>query len=347
MVNLQEDLTSHMNQSELYEKLGWNAVKGFITSIILIAAFVKLIDLVTKYGFLLSVGQIALFCSIVMGYYYYYYWSSSTHPDNSMRKHNDKIILTWKDFFYTDKIKSDDNSAALSVSFILGAGTYVGFAILIGLAKYCLDNSGSESTMSILRIAVIGLIATIVYIYTQRYSLNESFWKTVFTCTIYGFSLSLSTYLLGIIIGISNMVFGVPLTIAIITLQIVFTTVYTYMDLVKWAKETHIRIVTEEQKKIFVERAKKAAKEGKSLLCEICRNNPESCGTKPEPNELDTCKKFLEIGYGNGIKNAAKSGKSRICEICQKNPVNCGFKLESDKQDTCDGLDQIEDLWKY
>lgn len=347
MTDLKEDLTSHMNQSELYEKLGLNAVKGFITSIILIAAFIKLIDLVTKYGFLLSVGQLTLFCATVMGYYYYYYWSSSTNPDKSMRKHNDKIILTWKDFFYTDKIKSDDNFAAILTSFVLGAATYVGFAILIFISKYCLDNSGSDSTMSILRIVVIGLVATIVYIYTQRYALNESFWGTIFKCTIYGFSLSLSTYLLGIVIGISNMVFGVPLTIAIITLQIIFTTVYTYMDLKKWSKDTHIRIVTEKQKRDFIERAKNAAKEGRSLLCEICRNNPETCGVKPEPNALDTCYKFSEIGYANGITNAAKRGNVLICTICLKDPSNCGFKPHSDKPDECDGLQKSEDLWKY
>jgi len=347
MTDLKEDLTSHMEQSELYEKIGWNAIKGFITSIILIAAFVKIIDLVTKYGFLLSVGQIALFCTIVMIYYYYYFWSSKTSPEKSMRKNNNINILTWKDFFYTDKIKSNDNFAALSTSFVLGVATYVGFAILIIVSKYCLDNSGSESTMSILRIIVIGLIATTVYIYTQRYSLNEKFWKTIFNCTIYGFAISLSTYLLGIIIGISNMVFGVPLTIAIITLQIVFTAVYTYMDLVEWSKDTHIRIVTEKQKMEFVKKAKIAAKEGKSLLCEICRNHPDTCGSKPEPNALDECSKFSERGYANNIKEAAKRGEISICDICQRDPSKCGFKPRSDKPDTCDGLEERKDLWNY
>jgi len=49
-------------------------------------------------------------------------------------------------------------------------------------------------------------------------------------------------------VGIAGMVFGTIITITVLILQFSFTSVYTYMDLIQWAKGTHKRIVDETER---------------------------------------------------------------------------------------------------
>jgi hypothetical protein len=60
-----------------------------------------------------------------------------------------------------------------------------------------------------------------------------------------------------------------PITIAVIILEIGFTSLYTYMDLVTWSKDTHTRLVREEEIKKLEEeklKAEKLAEEAKINL---------------------------------------------------------------------------------
>lgn len=236
-MTFKQDIINTMSQSDLLTTLGRNSIKAFITTLIIIAGFIKLLELFGFYGYI-SLGQIALFTGIVMGIYYYYFWREKS---TSMTFKNDKdYIFTWKDFFYTTKVDSDNHFIALATSWVGGILVYGAMLLVIFVVKFCIDNSGSGQAMSILRVVVIWLVATTFYLYTQRNILKTHFWGTVVTCTAYGFALSVSAYLLGMIIGISNMVFGVPITVAILMLQVVFTSVYTYTDLLEWSKKTHV-----------------------------------------------------------------------------------------------------------
>jgi len=263
-MDLMQDLTNKMSQSELITKLIYNAFLAFITSIILIIAFIKTLDLINNFTSLV-ISQVILTIIFSLIIYYYYFWSGKGDKGQcAFKDSNMKIIsLTIKDFFYTDKISSADHFIALLVSFVGGALVEFGFLILMFIVKYSVEHSNSDTTMSLLRVVVIGVAATALYIYTQRNVLDKNFWWTIIRCTVYGFTLSGLAWLLGIIIGVSNMVVGIPITIAILALQFTFTSVYTYMDLLEWAKHTHKKIEIENEKKRIkkIEEEKKKSEE--------------------------------------------------------------------------------------
>ena len=238
-MDLKQDVINNMSQSELLTKLGWNSFKAFVTTIVLITAFAKMMELMGFYGYV-SLGQVILFTGITMGIYYYYFWKMQ---EQNTVPHLSDVPLTWRDFFYTTKIDADNQLICLATSWVFGAIVYIVMVVLAYAIKFCIDNSGTGDVMSLLRVVVIGLIATTFYIYTQRNALKTKFWGTIIMCTAYGFALSISAYLLGMTIGISNMVFGVPITLAILVLQFTFTSVYTYMDLLEWAQQTHIKVI--------------------------------------------------------------------------------------------------------
>jgi hypothetical protein len=269
MVDLTQDyLTTKMDQSELIAKIGWGAIKAFITSIILIVAFIKALDLI-NYFTSLVISQIILTIIFSLIIYYYYFWSGkgskgelalSTHCDENGKRQI--IPLTFKDFLYTDKMSSEANAIALITSFVGGTVAELGFLVLMFIVKYSVEHSNSDETMSLLRVVVIGVAATGLYIYTQRNVLDKNFWGIILRCTVYGFSLSGLAWLLGIIIGVSNMVLGIPITLAILVLQFTFTSFYTYTDLLEWAKHTHkVEIENEERKQKKIEEEKKKAEE--------------------------------------------------------------------------------------
>jgi len=256
-----QDLTNKMSQSELIGKIIYNAFLAFITSIILIVAFIKTLDLINNFtNLVISQVILTLIFSIII--YYGYFWSGKWSKGelalSKNRENNNKLIsLTLKDFFYTDKINNETNLIALITSFCGGAGAEFGFLVLMFIVKFSIEHSNSNETMNLLRVVVIGVAATALYIYTQRNVLNKDFWGTIIRCTIYGFTLSGLAWLLGIIIGVSNMVFGIPITIAILVLQFTFTSIYTYEDLIEWAKHTHkveIELREKEEKKKTEER---------------------------------------------------------------------------------------------
>lgn len=259
MTDLTQYMTDKMSQSEFLSKLGWNAVKAFITSIILVAAFLKMMDLINNYT-LLVISQVILTSAFMIIIYYHYFWTGKGYKGEFALVKKDAPPLILKDFFYTDRISSEENFMAIATSFICGLLTEVAVLVIIGTIKFSAEHSNSNETMSMLRVIVIGVIATAFYLYTQRNNLNKDFLGTIITCTIYGFGLSISAYLLGFIIGISNMVFGVPITIAILVLQFAFTSVYTYTDLIEWAKHTHkVEIADEERRLKKIEEDKQKA----------------------------------------------------------------------------------------
>jgi len=259
----QDYLTTKMSQSELIGKIGWGSVKAFITSIILIVAFIKALDLISNFTSLV-ISQVILTIIFSLIIYYYYFWSGKgSKGELALSKSGDKIIpLTLKDFLYTDKMSSEANAIALITSFIGGTVAELGFLILMFIVKFSVEHSNSDETMSLLRVVVIGVAATGLYIYTQRNVLDKNFWGIILRCTVYGFSLSGLAWLLGIIVGVSNMVLGVPITLAILILQFTFTSFYTYTDLLEWAKHTHkVEIENEERRLRKIEEEKKKAEE--------------------------------------------------------------------------------------
>lgn len=238
-MTVREDIENKMDQSEFLSKIGWGSIKAFITTILIIVGFIKLFELYNFFGYL-AVAQIAYIITATMIIYYIYFWREQPQETLPMLRNKQKDTLTWRDFFYTNKISTENNILCLASSWVVGLVIHFISAIVIYTIIFCFNNSGSGETMSLLRVIFIGLGASTFYIYTQRFALKTKFWKVIGTCIIYGFSLSAASYLLGMIIGISNMVLGLPITIAILVLQLAFTSVYTYIDLLEWSKMTHI-----------------------------------------------------------------------------------------------------------
>lgn len=243
-MTVREDIENKMDQSEFLSKLGWGSIKAFITTILIIAGFIKLFELYNFFGYL-AVAQIAYIVVATMIFYYIYFWKEQPKSTDTLLRKKKEYVLTWKDFFYTDKISTDGNFVCLATSWFVGLVIHFITALVIYTIIFCFNNSGSGEVMSLLRVIFIGLGASTFYIYTQRFALKTKFWKIIGTCIVYGFSLSAASYLLGMIIGISNMVLGLPITIAILVFQFAFTAVYTYVDLLEWSKMTHIVKVDE------------------------------------------------------------------------------------------------------
>jgi hypothetical protein len=244
-MSLKEDIENKMGQDTFLSTIGWDSIKAFITTALIITAFVKLFDLYNFFGYS-SIAQIVLIVGSTMFVYYKYFWLSTKEAQSPTLVSKKENVLTWKDFFYTTKISTENQFVCLASAWVAGLIIYSIVAIIVYTAMFCFQNSGSPEVMSVLRVITIGVGASIFYIYTQRYNLKTNYWKIIATCMVYGFSLSCASYLLGLIIGISNMVLGLPITIAILTLQLVFTSVYTYMDLLEWSKMTHIETISTE-----------------------------------------------------------------------------------------------------
>ena len=234
-MDLTKDVSENMGQNELFSIIGGNAFKGLASSALLVAGFVKGLEFVNIAG-IAGIVYLLVFFGIFFGIYYKYFFNN---PEMTNKKQ-----MVWRDFFYTDKIDSESNILSLITAWSITIGLEIALAIAAFVVKYLFDNSDSEITMSLVRIVIMGCIATAFFIYTQRNHLGkEEFWGSIKKCLMYGFGLSTSMYALGIIVGISIMVLGLPITLAIVILQFAFTSLYTYIDLMEWSKKTHKVVV--------------------------------------------------------------------------------------------------------
>jgi len=239
---LKDDIINNMSQSELLTKLSWNTYRAFVTTVILIVAFMKFTSLTEFYGYKAGL-HIVISVALFIGVYYYFWKFERKLPSDMKLKNNENHVLTWRDFFYTTKIDLADNIGVLLLSWFIGQFIYGGLLILAYFAQLCADNSNSDVVMSVMRVFLIGIVATTFYIYTQRNNLKIQFWDTVIKCAVFGFGLSIAAYTLGMIIGISNMVLGVPITVVMIAFQFIFTVLYMYIDLLEWSRGTHVVVI--------------------------------------------------------------------------------------------------------
>lgn len=263
-----------MSQSDLIGTIGWNSIKGLITSIILVAAFLKFMDLL-GYG-LIPLAHLTIFLIITFGIYYKYFWTASDIRNTPPIPYTYGNIYeyistprTWTDFFYTTKLDFE-YVMNLITSWVCAAGVYLGLLFMAYVGSYCLDNSSSPVVISITKILVISILATCGYVYGNRYEFRKNFWKTLLTCIELGVVLSISTYALGMAIGVCGLVFGWPITIAVVILELGFTSLYTYMDLVTWSKSTHTRLIKEEEeKKIEEKRIEEEKKHNETIIDQV------------------------------------------------------------------------------
>jgi len=228
-MTLQTEVSEKMEQTELLTIIGTNSITGLISAAILVFGFVKGLDLL-HFG-TLPLAFIGVFIVLFLAIYYKYFLTNMEFTHNT--------LLTWKDFLYNDVIDKFDNISALIVSALCAIGAEVCIVIAYLIAEWLWVNSDSPIVLTGIRIGLLGLIASVFFAYAHRnYFGKEKFWETTKKCILYGFGLSIAFYSLGIIVGIAVMVFGLPITIAIVVLQFAFTSVYTYIDLVEWAKKT-------------------------------------------------------------------------------------------------------------
>lgn len=228
-MTLKDIISNTMDQDKLLSIIGMNSLTGLASAIILILGYLKGMELL-NFGSI-PTALTALFIILFLSIYYKYFLTNMEFTKNNK--------FGWKEFFYNDIVDKWDNCLALIVSAMGAAGCEFIIIISYSILNWVYNNINSPVVYTGIKIGIIGLIASMVFMYMYRnHFTKEEFWNTVKTCIVYGFGLSISFYLLGHVIGISIMVFGLPITVAIVLLQITFTSVYTYIDLVEWSKKT-------------------------------------------------------------------------------------------------------------
>lgn len=267
--NVSEFVVEHMEQKELFGIIGTNSFYGAISTAILIGAFfafIRLLDIGLD-----SIAHTSVILGLFVLIYWYYFWRKSTLSTSLGTKYCTKdgkgwyepIDKTWKDFFYTDKFGWGENFFALCGSLFGAAIAY--FVILLFAALFTYLWSGAETPIgfAIVKMIVLGAGATAFYCYGNkntfklRTEYSDKFYLFL-QCAAYGFTLSIASYTLGLIIGLSLIFLGIAVTLAIIILEFSFTGVYSYAALIEWSKFTHKQIV-DEQKDAEKEAAKSAS----------------------------------------------------------------------------------------
>ena len=256
--NVSKFVTEHMEQKELFGIIGLNSFYGAISTAILIGAFfafVRLLDIGLD-----SIVHTSVILGLFALIYWYYFWRKSTLSTSLGTKHlgqggkewYEPVDKTWKDFFYTDKFNWGDNFFALSGSLVGAVVSYFVILLFAALFTYLWSGADTPIGFAIAKMLVLGAGATAFYCYGNKntFKLAEEFSDKLYlfiTCVVYGFTLSIVSYSLGLVVGLSLVFLGIAVTLAIVVLEFSFTGVYSYAALIEWSKSTHKQIVDEQK----------------------------------------------------------------------------------------------------
>lgn len=218
-----EYIKKNIGFGELLWVLIGSALRGFASSMIIVMAALAVMNLVAAPPDALR--WVAAFCILHTGAFVWFYLN-----------HYKKEIQTFPDFLYTDKFETDFDELWK----MWATSTIVTF-VLIALGIFA-----SQYSRHLVRIAGISLAATSLVAYA-RWDRIKSWWDLAVTFG-YGFTLGIATYGLGGLIGVSGGVLGWPVTVVIVVLEVLFTTVYTYMELLAWVKKNKEGKLDEEEK---------------------------------------------------------------------------------------------------
>jgi len=157
---------------------------------------------------------------------------------------------------YTDSIDIDDNRFAL----ILRTLASVALGLLIATTLYL-----SQQYIEIIQtIGGCSLVSTAFIYYVFRNKIIN--WRSYVLFAGLGIATGTAAYLLGTLIVIAIGLIGFWLTIGIVSLETVFTAIYTYLGLLDWV---HLEKQVQKERVEFAAKRKRIEEEKKKLESEI------------------------------------------------------------------------------
>jgi len=219
---------ANISQSDLAWIVIKNALKGLISSGLIIWGLLSLGDILALRADFFDTTLIFLMIQLVSFVGLYLYQTQ---------------IRSFEDFFYTEKFGVEENHTKLFVSWVFSCGLSI--ATMVGTILI------SKAPMPVLKVVVLSMSASFFFMYTRRNLLlkadNSYNWTIIKGCFLQGWGFGCLTYGLGSSVAVSGDLIGWPLTVGIIVLEILFTSIYTYMDLIQWAKESKEQALSKQE----------------------------------------------------------------------------------------------------
>ena len=234
-----EFIKENLDQAGLLQQVGWSAVKALCTTAVILGAVLSVLNIknisdnlqIYVYTSILS----GLIISVTLGVQYYH----------------GKLFRLF-DIIYTTSIDKVENISELARRTVVA----VVLSLLITGLLYVSQFYGEI----LWQVGACSVISTGFIYYVFRNKLTDL--KTYLVYTGYGIATGTAAYLLGSLVVIAIGLIGFWLTFGILSLETVFTAVYTYLGLLEWvneAKEQQLinqrheenRQQTEEAKEIY------------------------------------------------------------------------------------------------
>lgn len=220
----------NMSGRDLTKTILMSAVKALITSIVIVFAAVKIFEAGTP-------AVSGIYRQSVTLYLVIFIPSFLILLRYMIRKETTWRATSIKELFYTEGIESYEFWVTLLLSWLYAAGWSVVLQFIIvmalwysGIATTILINSGLASGLLIL---------------AYRDKINS--WKYFGTLILYGCIAGNSIFALGVVIALAIDMFGFAVVASVLLLEIIFTVIYSYMDLTAWVKESRTRKATTEE----------------------------------------------------------------------------------------------------
>ena len=245
-------IREHMPEGDFLSCIGVNLIKALGSVIIIIMGFIAGSYLFSLQNTTVTLLVTGLVCTLTISYI----WLAK--------------IYSFKEFFITTRLDFEDNLALLlKAQGISLAGTGIVYSlaelvILLYTAWY------DPLSQAIIKIILLSVITASFFVYAKRDEvwIDHQFNKSLgFHYAFMGIIFGVGVYSLGGIIVLSAELIGLQLTVLGIGLEIVFASVYTYMDLQQWinnynrnkiASEEHAEFEKERYARLIAEQTGRA-----------------------------------------------------------------------------------------
>jgi len=209
-----EFIKENLDQSGLLKQVGWSAVKALCTTAVILGAVLSVLNVknlseniqIYVYTSILS----GLIISVTLGIQFYH----------------GKLFRLF-DIIYTTSIDKAENITELTFR----TGVALVLALLITTVLYLSQYYGEI----LWQVGACSVISTGFIYYVFRNKLTDL--KTYLVYAGYGIATGTAAYLLGSLVVIAIGLIGFWLTFGILSLETVFTAVYTYLGLLDWVNE--------------------------------------------------------------------------------------------------------------
>lgn len=257
-MSIYESIKNNTNEKFLLELIGKDAIKSFISVLIIIAgilSYIKLCDLMGFWFTSLFVILHFLFASITC------IFLLNTYEDETRIK-TDNILVNYKQWknigeilnikylFYYNLKECGDNweiikiyciSYIISISMLFGLYMLGGlliyiYAILYSLLSCITFPSDSIGIAIIFSILTISMLATILKTQWRKISRDKFDWNLLAWCVCISIVFTVMSFVAGVAIRRIAGYIGIEYTIGLVSLYIIITAIYVYNDLREWVE---------------------------------------------------------------------------------------------------------------